>query len=1176
MSRRPACRHSSRWSHAPRAPGAVVLAVLVGLLVLLFPAGWGPGSVFAAGTGVPTRESVEKWLKDLEGGGTASETHQALKETLTQTLTALQAMTDAHARFRALTDQVRAAPAEIARLKALVAAGVSGVTPLIGSGTPLTVLEQTLDRAEADGKGLADQLAAELAEAERLQARRKDLPARLAAARQRGEALTEKIAALVPAEAGDDAGLGLLQAQNGQAQEETRLYQLELDQFGTTLELSRLRRELLTIRKEAAEIQAQTFRRLVDDRRRREAAAAVVQAQETARDLGIDTPVLANLAQENAAWAAERHEVALRMEGSSREVASLTHLLARLRDDHRSLRDKIQAIGFSDAIGLLLRVKRAELPSSGSFQEGQARRAEEISLTQLRLIEIEEALAQDRDLDARARDLVAGAAGSAGALTGSQRSALEAKVKTLLRQRREILENAQRDLSARLTRLVDLDTLSRQASQKSREFAAFIDERVFWVRSCQPLGVADLGRAIRGVSWLVSPSRWAEVAWALGRAFRRRPLLMIALLAFWTAILASRLRLNARLAEIGALVQRAATDRFRLTLEAIVLTVCWAAPWPLLMWIFSLGISLYPGPGGFSETVAVQLAALALPLWGLETFRQVFRPDGLAAHHCHWHVTEVHPLLQRQARLLGAVVLPLLFLFQVVEQQAPDLVQVSLGRGLLVAMLLAGAWLLDPVTRPAGPVMQAVGQVSRERFIYRLRYLLFFLAVVLPVVMIPACLMGYVYTANRLWGKAVQSLVLILGCNLAYAVFWRALHVHRRSLALHKSQAMKAVVQVPSPTEGEEGRSEVAPAATGAGPGGAAHAEPSIFQISAQTEKLLFAVLAVAMLIGVFQIWAEVFPALRILDQVKLWTTDAQILEAVTGPDGGVRREWVQRTVDITLFDLLVAIGLIALTISATNNLPGFIEFAVLQRLDLEAGVKFAVRTLSSYVIGLIGFVVVMETVGLGWDKIQWLAAGVSVGLGFGLQEIFANFISGLILLFERPLRVGDIVTVGDTTGAVTRIQIRATTLMNADRKEVVIPNKELITGRLMNWTLSDPILRIVFPVGVAYGSDLEKVRHHLMLVARTHPKVLTDPAPQVVLTGFGNSSLNIEVRVYISGMDGFPDFQHEMNQRICRVLGENGIQIPFPQQDVTITNWDRRPDGPGTPGAGAGKPATG
>src|SRR5690606_32063139 len=185
----------------------------------------------------------------------------------------------------------------------------------------------------------------------------------------------------------------------------------------------------------------------------------------------------------------------------------------------------------------------------------------------------------------------------------------------------------------------------------------------------------------------------------------------------------------------------------------------------------------------------------------------------------------------------------------------------------------------------------------------------------------------------------------------------------------------------------------------------------------------------------------------------------------------------------ISLLDLLGALLIIALTLVLARNLPGLLEMAILSRLNLAQGSAYATTTLLSYVIVGVGLVTTLSTLGVSWDKLQWLVAALSVGIGFGMQEIFANFISGLIILFERPVRIGDLVTIGDVTGTVRRIHIRATHVVDGDRKEVIVPNKTFVTSQLINWTLTDTITRVVLSFTVNRGNDLQQV-HDLLLRA--------------------------------------------------------------------------------------------
>jgi potassium efflux system protein len=208
---------------------------------------------------------------------------------------------------------------------------------------------------------------------------------------------------------------------------------------------------------------------------------------------------------------------------------------------------------------------------------------------------------------------------------------------------------------------------------------------------------------------------------------------------------------------------------------------------------------------------------------------------------------------------------------------------------------------------------------------------------------------------------------------------------------------------------------------------------------------------------------------------------------------------------------------------------------------------------LGQYAVIAIGFAMVVNAINLDWAKLGWIAAGLSVGLGFGLQEVVANFVCGLILLFERPIRVGDVVTVDGTTGTVTRINIRSTTIMNWDRQDLVVPNKNLITGTILNWTLTEPVNRIVILVGVAYGTDSEKARQILLNVAADHPLILDEPAPMASFEEFADSSLRLVLRAYLPNLDHRIATITELHTEIGKRFEAAGIEIPFPQRDVHV-----------------------
>ena len=314
--------------------------------------------------------------------------------------------------------------------------------------------------------------------------------------------------------------------------------------------------------------------------------------------------------------------------------------------------------------------------------------------------------------------------------------------------------------------------------------------------------------------------------------------------------------------------------------------------------------------------------------------------------------------------------------------------------------------------------------------------------------------------------------------------------------------------------------------------------EIGLAEISGQTQSFLRTVMFILVAIGLWAIWEPVFPAFAILQEVQLWS--------YSGIVNGVTTQ-----IPINLANLVMATVVVVFTIIASKNLPGLLEISILNRLPMDAGARHAFTTLCRYAITAIGFLLAFNTIGFRWSSVQWLVAALGVGLGFGLQEIVANFICGLIVLFERPFRVGDTVTIGEVNGTVSRIRIRATTILDWDRKELIVPNKEFITGQLINWSLSDPISRFKINVGIAYGSDTELAEKLLLKVLSENPLVLKDPKPSAYFLGSGDNSLNFELRLFINNIDHRLPVQHEVHKAVDREFRKAGIVIAFPQRDV-------------------------
>ncbi len=308
--------------------------------------------------------------------------------------------------------------------------------------------------------------------------------------------------------------------------------------------------------------------------------------------------------------------------------------------------------------------------------------------------------------------------------------------------------------------------------------------------------------------------------------------------------------------------------------------------------------------------------------------------------------------------------------------------------------------------------------------------------------------------------------------------------------------------------------------------------------ISEQSMTLLKGLCLVLLVTALSTIWSNQLELTNWMDDVVLW-------QATPSTSNGAE------AVDITLKSLMYALLTLVISFVSIRNIPGLLELLVLRRMNLAPGTGYTITTLLRYIILMIGIVIAFTTIGIEWERLQWLVAAIGVGLGFGLQEIFANFISGLILLFERPIRIGDTVTINELSGTVSKIQTRSTTIIDWDNKEIVVPNKVFITDKLINWSLTDSVTRVVIPVGVAYGSDIDLVEELLYRAVEDTPLVLSVPAPQVYFLTFGDSSLEFELRLHINSIDDRLPTLHLVNKKINQLFKANNVEISFPQIDV-------------------------
>lgn len=282
-------------------------------------------------------------------------------------------------------------------------------------------------------------------------------------------------------------------------------------------------------------------------------------------------------------------------------------------------------------------------------------------------------------------------------------------------------------------------------------------------------------------------------------------------------------------------------------------------------------------------------------------------------------------------------------------------------------------------------------------------------------------------------------------------------------------------------------------------------------------------------------------------------------LQAVDGVTWFLTKEWGIGNFAISFGDILSFALIIWISVQLAKFTRFILEVDILPQFRLPRGVPGAVTSLSRYTILGIGIFIAFLSAGLDLNKFTLLAGALGVGIGFGLQDLVNNFISGIILIFERPVQVGDVIVVGELTGEVKKIGLRSSIIRTWEGAEIIIPNGRLISSEVTNWTFSDKKRRMEIPVGVKYGSDVNLVKKLLLDCASSHNEVLSVPAPVALFKDFGESSLKFELRCWTANSDNRLEIESELRYRIDKAFKENNIEIPFPQRDIHIKKDEKK-----------------
>jgi potassium efflux system protein len=880
-----------------------------------------------------------------------------------------------------------------------------------------------------------------------------------------------------------------------------------------------------------------------DRLRRTEAERIQAETEEAARSTETGAPLIHRLAEQNRDLSQSITEITGQLDRLDERQSAIDTALKRVEEEFDSARERLEAAGLSQAIGQVLLDQRAELPELSSLRRDAAERADTIADLALDQVLNRDRLRELRDIEAAVAATLAEAD-----VAETERATLQGAVQDQLKRQRELLRRLIEIQESWQRAIGDLDFKANQLIDLVARYDEFLAERLLWVRSNVPVFEQDFGALPKAVRWLLSPDHWWEVLRVLLQKAATSPMLWLGLVVI-LSLLSIEPRLRRRIRDHAEPLRRVSTDRFGHTLAALGLTLLLAAPWPLLFALigWQLGGSLQAT--AFTKAVGQAFIAVSVPFYYLRAFKLLCMSGGVADLHFRWSNSTLQ-LLRRYFQIAALALLPVGFAAAAVANSGNPGFSGSFVQ-LAVAVLCLGLALLT--ARLLHPTAGALKDVLAEHprgWPNRLRMIWYTVLVGVPAALAVVALTGYLYTAGVLLGSLVGELWLALILIVVHQSIVRWLIVTRRSLALKAALERRA---------SREAQREAAD--KGAEPLTSVDTEVNLASLDNQTRRLLNSSIFIAASVGLWLIWSDVLPALNVFQRFTLWTYSSGAGAEAT-------------TVPVTLADIGLILVIIVAAVIAGRNLPALMEIVLLKHTHVTAGSRYTIITLAGYVITAIGAVMVFSTLGLSWGQIQWLVAALGVGIGFGLQEIVANFISGLIILFERPVRVGDIVTIGDTTGTVSKIEIRATTIRNWDKQELLVPNKEFITGRLLNWTLTDQINRVVIPVGVAYGSDTRKALSLLAEAADENDHVLKDPAPLTTFESFGDNSLMLFLRCYLDSLEYRLLATTELHQAINDKFAAADIAIAFPQRDIHLRSSEpievrfRRADqgpGPGT-----------
>ena len=863
-----------------------------------------------------------------------------------------------------------------------------------------------------------------------------------------------------------------------------------------------------------------------------------LKAQTAAKDAtsAIDDnrlPALQSLQEKIAALATEKSRVVNDQTEVEQKLQQIHSVLDQLQLDNERIQHIVGIAGEQKQVSAMLQKRRGLAPKLADIDNSLQTYQKELNQAIFRQLELDEDLRSLGTLQQQT-DAILGKIVSAGIKNPDEIKATKKRVQEVVGNYRKTLLDLSTGYTKYVTQLSSMETLSKRLKELTKSYQGFIDDHLLWMPSASIGDLLHVEYLWQGLAWYIGADNLRQLKSDMLAAWKFwgfKAWLMVGLIVF---LLFSRGHALTNLKLVASMPQKIRVNQFYATFMAIVDSLILALPLPLIIWGVGVLLAGYSAEHPYSQAVGSGLVETAKLILLFAIVRQICCPEGLAIKHLRWHVSLCQSLYRELTWSMPLIGISYFFLASTAVR-IDDPVLMTLGRVAYLFMMSILLVLIYRIWNRKSLFMESLRQSPRENRWLQYHFIWFFLILAVPVLLMATVLYGYHYSAMYLLQIIERTLWFVLAMLIVKDLLLRSLRVVQRRARLdevleRRREQMQNLVQQGENAEGFD--DELFP-----------EDEIDYGELSEQVMHVVRVTYAVGLIIGCWFIWKEVVPALTVLNNIALPINTTALVDGVS--------QSVPLTAGEVFFGMLIAV----LTFFAAKNLPSVLELSLLQRLPLARSSRYAISSLVQYLVAIVGIFLTFNALGLEWSSVQWLVAALSVGLGFGLQEIVANFVSGIILLFEQPIRVGDVVTVNNVTGKVSKMRIRATTIVDWDRKELIIPNKNFITGELVNWTLSDTINRIVITIGVAYGTNIPKAMTLMREEAADNPKVLDEPQPRVSFEEFGDSALILRLRVYLNDVDQRLSTLTELHEAINARFEQEGIVIAFPQQEIHLGN---------------------